>query len=201
MPPPTCLANIKAILPQTEPEETTCCSAPSCPEEGHGSDDQRLQEDSAKPTYISDSPSEVLRVGATMLVLQNLPRPLRQRGLLKAIDDTLGPGMYNFCYMPMRFNTKECVGHAFINFLCPQVAAALVLAWDGSTALWMKKRGAKPLALQVSKYGLSDLMSLSCMKRAHKIRNEDFRPYIAPGLTSWAVSQQQVPYFEVTVSL
>jgi len=192
MPPPTRLAQIKTTLLQTE--------ALLWPEDGHGSDDPTLQESSAKKTYISDSPSEVLRVGATTLVLQNLPRPLRQRNLLKAIDDTLGPGTYNFCYMPMRFKTKECVGHAFINFICPQVAAALVLAWDGNTALWKKQKGAKPLALQVSKHGLSDLLSLSFMKKAHRIRNEDFRPYLAPEAVGFT-TQQQLSDFIVTVSL
>eukprot|EP00403_Amphidinium_massartii_P029635 CAMPEP_0178404230 /NCGR_PEP_ID=MMETSP0689_2-20121128/17775_1 /TAXON_ID=160604 /ORGANISM="Amphidinium massartii, Strain CS-259" /LENGTH=193 /DNA_ID=CAMNT_0020025205 /DNA_START=143 /DNA_END=724 /DNA_ORIENTATION=- len=191
-------------LPQTV--ETACGSPSSREEDRHEYDDQTLQEDSVKKKkkYVSDSPSEVLRVGATTLVLQNLPRLLRQSTLLKAIDDTLRPGLYDFCYMPMCFKTNECVGHAFINFVSPQVAAALVLAWDRSTELWLGKKGAKPMALQVAKYqGLSDLLSLSCMKKAHRIRNQEFRPYVAPAveLTAMAGSQQQAPDFEVTLSL
>mmetsp|Transcript_53228 Transcript_53228/g.126982 ORF Transcript_53228/g.126982 Transcript_53228/m.126982 type:complete len:205 (+) Transcript_53228:108-722(+) len=199
MPPPTRLAQNKTNLPQ--PEEEVAGSAPPARDAGHGGDDRLLEEELPKrKTYISDSPSEVLRVGATTLVLQNLPRSLRQSGLLKAIDDTLCPGLYDFCYMPMCFKTNECVGHAFINFICPQVAAALVLAWDGNTALWKKQKGAKPLALQVSKHGLSDLLSLSFMKKAHRIRNEDFRPYLAPEAVGFT-TQQQLSDFIVTVSL
>mmetsp|Transcript_53478 Transcript_53478/g.127523 ORF Transcript_53478/g.127523 Transcript_53478/m.127523 type:complete len:202 (-) Transcript_53478:30-635(-) len=196
MPPPTHLAKGMTTLLQTQ--EVSSGPAPSGEEDGHGSPDVLVQEDVVeKKEYISDSPREVLRVGATTLVLQNLPRFLRQSGLLKAIDDTLRPGLYDFCYMPMCFKTNECVGHAFINFVSPQVAAALVLAWDRSTELWLGKKGAKPMALQVAKYqGLSDLLSLSCMKKAHRIRNEDFRPFYAP-----AVSQHHAPDFTVTISL
>mmetsp|Transcript_53480 Transcript_53480/g.127525 ORF Transcript_53480/g.127525 Transcript_53480/m.127525 type:complete len:210 (-) Transcript_53480:84-713(-) len=204
MPPPTRLVQNKTMtLPQTV--ETACGSPSSREEDRHEYDDQTLQEDSVKKKkkYVSDSPSEVLRVGATTLVLQNLPRFLRQSTLLKAIDDTMGPGLYNFCYMPMYFKTNECVGHAFINFVNPQVAAALVLAWDGSTALCMKKKSGKPLALQVAKYqGLNELMAFSCVKKAHRIRNPDFRPYIAPAVNSALANGQQQAYdFKVTISL
>lgn len=66
----------------------------------------------------------------TTLMIRNIPKSLSQEDFVKELDVSGFAGLYDFIHMPS--SGGENKGYAFVNFVSPGAAGALVGAWHRS---------------------------------------------------------------------
>jgi len=67
----------------------------------------------------------------TTVMLRNLPNNYTRSMLLTLIDGEGFIGQCDFLYLPMDFNTRACLGYAFVNLTSPESAQRFRAKFDG----------------------------------------------------------------------
>mmetsp|Transcript_25284 Transcript_25284/g.58237 ORF Transcript_25284/g.58237 Transcript_25284/m.58237 type:complete len:186 (-) Transcript_25284:99-656(-) len=117
--------------------------------------------------------------GLTTVMVQNLPRIYTQQDLIDALQKCGHEGTYDFCYAPVCFSNGHSRGYAFVNFRTHEAAVALLTAWQ-NTKYTLSKKQKKPLIVTFAvTQGLEALLAQPAMKRMQRVRNLEFRPFVA----------------------
>lgn len=67
----------------------------------------------------------------TTVMLRNMPNNYSRTMLVDLLESEGFAGQYDFLYLPMDFQSRACLGYAFINFTTPQGAADFWRVFDG----------------------------------------------------------------------
>jgi hypothetical protein len=67
----------------------------------------------------------------TTVMLRNLPNNYTRSMLLTLLDGEGFNAQYDFLYLPMDFNTRACLGYAFVNLTSPECAQRFWAKFDG----------------------------------------------------------------------
>mmetsp|Transcript_22120 Transcript_22120/g.40667 ORF Transcript_22120/g.40667 Transcript_22120/m.40667 type:complete len:249 (+) Transcript_22120:82-828(+) len=117
--------------------------------------------------------------GLTTVMVQNLPRMFTQKDFLNSLDAYGLEGTYDFCYVPVCFTNGHSRGYAFVNFRTHESAVELVNMWQ-NTKYTLSKKQKKPLIVTFAEtQGLTALLAQPAMKRMQRVRNLEFRPFVA----------------------
>jgi len=113
----------------------------------------------------------------TTLMIRNLPPDLTQTELLGKMNSTGLTGLFDFCYVPRCFESKENKGYAFVNFVTPDSARKFALTWHKSDILGVTH----PLNVSAAAVqGLADNRKRwETSSRMRRIRNPEFQPFVA----------------------
>jgi len=76
--------------------------------------------DASSASVPSDADAQ--KGARTTVMLRNLPNNYSRKMLIEMIDTEGFVGRYDFVYLPMDFNTRACLGYAFINLLNTTIA-------------------------------------------------------------------------------
>jgi hypothetical protein len=100
-----------------------------------GQQQQQQQESWPAASPAEDAPNvqdgSTFAGGRTTVMLRNLPNNYSRTMLIAMIDGEGFAGQYDFVYLPMDFNTKACLGYAFINLLTIGAAERFWCCFDG----------------------------------------------------------------------
>merc|ERR1712224_567122 len=69
----------------------------------------------------------------TTVMLRNMPNNYSRDMLLELLDSEGFSGQYDFLYLPIDFQTKACLGYAFINLVSAAAAMRFWRTFDGYT--------------------------------------------------------------------
>lgn len=115
----------------------------------------------------------------TTLMVQNLPRHLSQREFLAELDSRGFAGLYDFCHLPMSFDTGRNKGFAFVNLVSVNVAHAFQEAlhecYSWGTEPLEKALRVVPAEVQGFKANAAKAFS----KKMRRVRNAHFKPVLA----------------------
>jgi hypothetical protein len=105
-----------------------------------------------KSSHIANQPEPTGRDTATTLAIRNLPYNVTHDELLLAVDASGFAGLYDFVYLPNKFNEHRNQGFAFINFVDVTVAQQFHATWHKSRRLTKKMpfKTIKPLNVSVA---------------------------------------------------
>jgi len=178
---------ISNLYSQVAEDSATETSADNSSEKNHDT-----SADSSSDTVSTQSPcwfdrtstfGSIQTDGATTVMVQNLPRLFSQKDLMNSLDLQGFEGTYDYCYLPVCFTNGHCRGYAFINFQSPLVASRLLAEWQDAKYLLSRKQK-KPLVVTYAEtQGLAALLAQPAMKRMQRVRNVEFRPFVA-GVTA-----------------
>eukprot|EP00747_Dinoflagellata_sp_TGD_P152060 gnl/TRDRNA2_/TRDRNA2_177261_c0_seq4.p1 gnl/TRDRNA2_/TRDRNA2_177261_c0~~gnl/TRDRNA2_/TRDRNA2_177261_c0_seq4.p1 ORF type:complete len:505 (+),score=92.47 gnl/TRDRNA2_/TRDRNA2_177261_c0_seq4:59-1573(+) len=115
----------------------------------------------------------------TTLMIRNLPLAVNQSDLLQELDKTGFAGLYDFCYAPSCFISGETKGFAFVNMITEEDATAFVNSWHASRHWSMKEREPALNISIASLQGLEANVVKWSAPRMRRIRNPNFRPFVA----------------------
>eukprot|EP00747_Dinoflagellata_sp_TGD_P152059 gnl/TRDRNA2_/TRDRNA2_177261_c0_seq3.p1 gnl/TRDRNA2_/TRDRNA2_177261_c0~~gnl/TRDRNA2_/TRDRNA2_177261_c0_seq3.p1 ORF type:complete len:522 (+),score=90.24 gnl/TRDRNA2_/TRDRNA2_177261_c0_seq3:59-1624(+) len=115
----------------------------------------------------------------TTLMIRNLPLAVNQSDLLQELDKTGFAGLYDFCYAPSCFISGETKGFAFVNMITEEDATAFVNSWHASRHWSMKEREPALNISIASLQGLEANVVKWSAPRMKRIRNPNFRPFVA----------------------
>ena len=111
-------------------------------------------------------------------MVRNLPLFMTQRRLLEELDVTGYKNQYDFCYMPCCFNTKNCKGFAFVNFLKPETAQMFMKSWGGSRKFGITMQEAGLNISYADIQGKAANLTKWDSQRMRRVRNPDLRPFV-----------------------
>eukprot|EP00931_Biecheleriopsis_adriatica_P076785 TRINITY_DN5045_c0_g2_i1.p1 TRINITY_DN5045_c0_g2~~TRINITY_DN5045_c0_g2_i1.p1 ORF type:complete len:690 (+),score=160.57 TRINITY_DN5045_c0_g2_i1:100-2169(+) len=121
----------------------------------------------------------------TTVMIRNLPKTLNQRQLLQELNVSGFCGLYDFCYLPSSFVSKdskgsESKGYAFVNFTRPEAASRFKDSWHGRDFPPTAQSGMRHLELAVSPAEVQGLEAnlKKWSGRIARIRNPDLKPFI-----------------------
>jgi len=86
---------------------------------------------SASKNGSAASGAEVPAEPQTTVMLRNLPNNYTRAMVLAMLDDEGFQGLYDFLYLPIDFNSRACLGYAFVNLTDPTFVPAFWEAFDG----------------------------------------------------------------------
>lgn len=67
----------------------------------------------------------------TTVMLRNMPNNYSRKMLVELMDSEGFAGQYDFVYLPIDFETRACLGYAFINMIDPSSAMRFWRVFDG----------------------------------------------------------------------
>jgi len=79
---------------------------------------------------------EFVSSDATTVMLRNVPNNYSRAMVLDMLDGEGFGGLYDFLYLPMDFNSRACLGYAFVNLVSPGVVQRFWKHFDGFSN-WM----------------------------------------------------------------
>lgn len=85
------------------------------------------------PSPIKESLPESTGEPRTTVMLRNMPNNYSRDMLLELLDSEGFSGQYDFLYLPIDFQTKACLGYAFINLVSAAAAMRFWRTFDGYT--------------------------------------------------------------------
>jgi len=129
----------------------------------------------------------------TTLMIQNLSRHISQRDLIAELDNRGFAGLYDFCHLPMSFDTGRNKGFAFINFVSVEVAHSFQAAFHESY-MWGTESLEKALRVVPAEVqGFEANAAKARSKKMQRVRNEHFKPMLAAAgdeSAAWIASGQ-----------
>jgi len=111
-------------------------------------------------------------------MIRNIPQHVTQPCLIKELNLCGFEGTFDFLYMPQCFNTNLNTGFAFVNFISPCQAGALVGTWHRRRRFDVS---VKQAALNISPadiQGLDANLRKWVTPRLRRIRNPNLRPFV-----------------------
>jgi len=70
----------------------------------------------------------------TTMVLRPIPRRCSREQLVRDLERNGLGGLFDFLYLPLDFETHECLGYAVVNFMTPDAANMFSKHYDGLVA-------------------------------------------------------------------
>mmetsp|Transcript_93758 Transcript_93758/g.148032 ORF Transcript_93758/g.148032 Transcript_93758/m.148032 type:complete len:370 (+) Transcript_93758:152-1261(+) len=127
----------------------------------------------------------------TTAMVRNLPNQIKQSDVIRKLETTGFKASFNFCYVPSTFTTSKNKGYAFINFVSNAAYTRFLGAWHGKnifgndavTTLNVTKAAIQGLELNVQRWG---------GPRIRRIRNPEFRPFVAQHATGSETQKEDV---------
>jgi hypothetical protein len=119
---------------------------------------------------------------ATTMVVRNVPQRATKMELLDELNRSGFAGAYDFAYLPRDFKSHLGKGHAFVNFIEPEAAAAFSAAWHRTYRLGLT--AGEGVHLNVTAASLQGLQAniakwTSC--RRGRVKNQGFLPFVMHG--------------------
>jgi len=119
----------------------------------------------------------------TTLMIRNLPIDILQKDLIDDLNASGFRGLYDFCYMPCSFDwssgENKGKGYAFINFVSSVPAREFVMVWHSTLRFGMTN---PTMCLNISAAAVqgleANIAKWKCL-RSRRIRNQNFRPFVA----------------------
>jgi len=90
----------------------------------------RMQEAPILPKPVQEQRVKKGEVRTTVMI-RNMPNNYTRKMLLELLDLHGFHGCYDFVYLPIDFETKACLGYAFINMVSPDAANQFWKVFDG----------------------------------------------------------------------
>lgn len=136
---------------------------------------KRLKKPRQRKSNNTGVPTRAEETTVTTLMIRNLPHKVSQSTLRSELDSSGYEGLYNFVYLPMRFETRSNHGYAFVNFETSEVAGRLAGDWHRShrCGAVFPTISVVPAAVQ----GLEDNVR-KWGPRVQRIRDGILRPYV-----------------------
>ena len=101
-------------------------------------------------------------------------------------------GLYDFCYVPLCFESGHSLGFAFVNFRSASAAGSFYRAWHQQR--WLGAGEAAGLNVSAAKVqGLEANLERWNAKRLRRIKNPDFLPFVAPAATEAPAGREPLP--------
>jgi len=107
------------------------------------------------------------------MMIRNLPPQLEQQDLLEELNRSGFCGLYDFCYLPMKFNDKQNLGYAFVNFTKSAVAEAMQAAWHKRPRF-----GGIPTVVDAEVQGLAENAKRWGGSRIRRIKDPKRQPFL-----------------------
>jgi len=134
---------VPAVAYCTAPGASPMC-APQTPQQYVGLGRENGAKGSRRHTPILPSPvkpmPEVAGEPRTTVMLRNMPNNYSREMLLELLDSEGFSGQYDFLYLPIDFQTKACLGYAFINLVSAAAAMRFWRTFDGYTKWAIRSR-------------------------------------------------------------
>lgn len=117
---------------------------------------------------------------STTLMIRNIPKNVKQKRLLKELDDTGFADKYDFGYLPSSFGKgyeAQGNGYAFVNFPVVKDGMEFALKWHGTRRFGMMK---VDTAITISSAELQgkEANASKWARKGCRVRNPDLRPFI-----------------------
>lgn len=111
----------------------------------------------------------------TTFMIQNLPRHIHRKGLIKELNHRGFEGLYDFCHLPTTFSTNRSKCFAFVNFTTEAAACTFLEQLDKEGKVKGEKSWrATPAFVQ----GFQSNAAVARSKRMRRVRNRSFRPLL-----------------------
>jgi len=154
-----------------------------------------------EPEHLNDSVPDTLRQVSTQpqesttVILRNLPCCFTRKSLVSTLNKAGFAGLYDFVYIPMDFQSRQCLGYGFVNLADGKSVQHFIEVFDGCSQ-WSRYASSKVcnaslsrtqgLAANIKRYRNSPVMGGEVP--------EDFKPALFVG-------GHQVPFPEPTREL
>jgi len=117
----------------------------------------------------------------TTLMVRNLPYNLTQQGLVETLDSSGFKGLFDFCYLPHKFNEHTNLGFAFLNFVNAEIAQKFTNEWHQSR-IFMTSGMRKSLNVTAAVVQGREANQLkACSRKMGRVKNASFRPWVPDG--------------------
>lgn len=121
--------------------------------------------------------------GVSTVMLRNVPASATQAALLEELDLCGFSGLFDFCYLPREFETRENKGYAFINFASRAALERFTVEWNGSRRFGAS-RSERPLNVSLAAVQGLKANVRRWGARMNRVRNTELRPFIAQPASS-----------------
>lgn len=137
----------------------------------------------APQPLVEDEATVSIHRDKTTLMIRNLPAHVTQPCLIEELNQSGFQGSYDFLYVPLYFETNLNKGFAFVNFIDPCKAAALVGQWHLQQPFVAKQdvQGRHALQLNIAPahiQGLEANLQKWMTPRLRRIKNPNLRPFV-----------------------
>jgi hypothetical protein len=113
----------------------------------------------------------------TTVMVRNLPPTLKQQDFLRELDATGFENTYDFCYLPRDFSSRQCQGHAFVNFKEAGDASRFRDVWHKTERFGRRDSLVDVTPARIQGYEANAREANSSRGRC-KVRNPNFRRLI-----------------------
>eukprot|EP00747_Dinoflagellata_sp_TGD_P150534 gnl/TRDRNA2_/TRDRNA2_177124_c0_seq1.p1 gnl/TRDRNA2_/TRDRNA2_177124_c0~~gnl/TRDRNA2_/TRDRNA2_177124_c0_seq1.p1 ORF type:complete len:430 (-),score=66.64 gnl/TRDRNA2_/TRDRNA2_177124_c0_seq1:207-1496(-) len=132
----------------------------------------------------------------TTLMIRNLPLFATQQDLIHELDTMGFAGLYDFCYAPSSFLTGQGKGFAFVNLTSEDSASEFLHTWHGSRRFGIKESD-PPLNISIATLqGFEGNVAKWSAPRMRRVRNPNFRPFVATERTNTMIDLPAVEVLE-----
>jgi hypothetical protein len=119
---------------------------------------------------------------ATTMAVRNVPQGATKQEFLEELNRSGFAGAYDFAYLPRDFKTHLGKGHAFVNFIEPESAAAFAAEWHRTYRFGLTFGEGVPLnVVAASVQGLQSNIDKWTYYRRGRVKNPNFLPYVLHG--------------------
>jgi hypothetical protein len=114
------------------------------------------------------------------MVVRNVPQRATKHEFLDQLNRSGFGGAYDFAYLPIDFESRLGKGHAFVNFIEPETAAAFAAAWHRTYRFDMTTSSeSSPLNVTAaSVQGLQANIDKWTSYRRGRVKNQGFLPFV-----------------------
>merc|ERR1712087_496823 len=102
-----------------------------------------------------------------------------QQGLVEKLDASGFKGLFDFCYLPHKFNEHTNLGFAFLNFVSADAARKFTGEWHQSE-LFRSSGMRKSLNVTAAVVqGREANQMKACSRKMGRVRNASFKPWVS----------------------
>jgi hypothetical protein len=122
---------VQSQLPESlnrKSKKTRSSKAPAVNKDSRGRQSTR---EPILPAPVKPLPEPSSGEPRTTVMLRNMPNNYNRAMLIELLDSEGFAGQYDFLYLPVDFQTRACLGYAFINLVSPTTAMRFWRTFDG----------------------------------------------------------------------